>query len=75
MRVGIKIGLIWSAGLLLGLFLRTVLPTLPGLFIMRKDVGFVLPLNRLAFWVCLIIGFVVGTIFMVRAMAQDLGLR
>ena len=75
MQSGIKVASIWSAGLLLGLALRRFLPALPGVFMMRKAGGIVLPLNRVAFWFCLVIGLVTGVVVMVRAMAQDLGLR
>ncbi len=74
MRIGIVVASIWSGALLLGLTLRSLLPAMPALFIVRKSVGYVLPTNRLAFWTCVIIGLVWGIILIARAMVQDLGL-
>jgi hypothetical protein len=67
--------IIWAAGLLIGMALRVSLPTLPSIFITHKETHVVLPLNRLAFWACVLIALVLGTIEMVRAMAYDLGFR
>ncbi len=75
MWMGIKIVSVWITALVLGLTLRAILPNLPGLHIMRKGVGFVFPMNRLAFWVCVMTGFVAGAILMVKAMLRDLGLN
>jgi hypothetical protein len=75
MYMWLKIACMWVGGFLLGLALRTVLPQSPGLFIMGKHHGFVLPLNRLAFWVCPAIGLVAGGITMGKAMLRDLGFR
>ncbi len=72
MQTGIKIVSIWSAGLLIGLVFRTLLPPFPTIGITLKDVLRVLPLNRLVFWACVIIGLVWGIILMLRAMTQDL---
>jgi len=71
----LKIVCMCVGGLLLGLALRTVLPQSPGLFIMGNREGLVLPLNRLAFWVCVVIGLVAGAIMMGKAMLRDLGFR
>jgi hypothetical protein len=42
---------------------------------MGKSRGIVFPLNRLGFWVCVVVGLVLGAILLVKAMANDLGLR
>ena len=73
MGIGFKIISLCGGGLLLGLALRAVLPQTPAPFVMFKDQGFVLPLNRLAFWVCLLAGLAAGGITMARAMVRDLG--
>jgi hypothetical protein len=72
MNDALKVVVMWGAGLLIGLLLRLTLPAIPSLFIVRQNVAYVLPLNRLAFWSCLTIGFIIGLIPLVRVMAHDL---
>jgi hypothetical protein len=71
----LKIFCMCVGGFLLGLALRTVLPQSPRLFIMGNRERLVLPLNRLAFWACVLIGLVTGAILVGKAMLRDHGLR
>ena len=75
MQSVLKILVACGIGVLIGLAFRTFLPDWPGTYVMGKRSGFVmlLALNRLAFWVCVIIGVLVGIVFMIKAMVQDLG--
>lgn len=57
-----------------GLILRYVLPGLPSMFITRKEVQIVLPLNRLVFWFCLSIGLLGTSMTMAKAMVYDFGI-
>jgi hypothetical protein len=74
MQSVLKIVVVCGAGILIGLASRAFLPDWPGSYIMGKKSGFVVlvPLNRLAFWVCVLTGTLVGIVFMFKAMLQDL---
>lgn len=73
MRLALEGVLFAIAGLLVGLMLRSVLPAGFGLDIVRGNVAHVFPLTRLAFWVSVMSGILVGLILIVKAMLQDLG--
>jgi hypothetical protein len=59
---------------IVGLILRYVLPGLPSMFITRKGVHIVLPLNRLVFWSCLFVGLLGSAVVMAKAMVSDFGI-
>lgn len=59
---------------IVGLILRYVLPDLPSMFITRKEVQIVLPLNRLVFWFCLFVGSLGTATTMAKAMVSDFGI-
>ncbi|MGH9455109.1 MAG: hypothetical protein ACRD2O_14190 [Terriglobia bacterium] len=75
MHTGGKIVLTLCGLLAMGLVMRATLPHISGLVVMRKGQTFLLPFNRIAFWVCVIAGVVASGVVMIRAMLRDLGLR
>ena len=77
MRSAIEIVIIWGGALLLGLALRALLPSWPGVHFTWKQWSFVImrPPNRVAFWICLIAGLSIGSVLLVDAMLRDLGFR
>lgn len=70
MQIGIEIASIWAAGILLGLALRATLPSHLGLGVTFKHVVIGMPLNRLAFWVCVMAGLILGGILIVKAVRR-----
>lgn len=69
---GIKIACIWVVALLVGWLLRTWLPANWFIFSTRTSVGYVYPLNRIAFWACLMLACIVTTAWVIRLCVLDL---
>ncbi len=69
-----KVLILWGAGLLTGLILRAIIPpsTFPSLFIVREKETYVLPLNRIAFWICIGAGLVAGLLPLAKVIMHDL---
>lgn len=66
-----RIASIWGAALLCGWFLRTIIPTRWGISWTGKHVGYVFDFNRLAFWLCLLVGAALSIVPLVRAFLRD----
>ncbi len=66
---------ICAALLTTGLALRAVLPHSKGLFLLRGKIAYIVPYNKLAFWVCVGAGIAIALSAMARVMTRDLGLR
>lgn len=62
------------AGISCGVVLRVLIPVRWGIFLMRKHVGHVFAVNRLAFWACLLGGIALCLIQLAKVLARDLGL-
>ena len=73
MNIWLKIAALSSVALALAL--RAFLPSAPSLFVTVARGHVVLPLNRLAFWACLLIALSIGVVMMGKAMLWDLGFR
>jgi len=68
----IRIASASGVAVFLGTALRFVLPSGPGIFVAGRARTVFLPLNRLAFWACILSALVLAAIALVRAMAEDL---
>jgi hypothetical protein len=77
MRRLVEIVSIWGAGLLVGLALRVSLRRWQGVHFSTKRWGYtlLLPPGRVAFWICVTSGLLLGLVLLVKAMLRDLGLR
>ncbi len=74
MSTTIKIVGTLIAGVISGVVLRVVIPLRWGIFFMGKETGHVIPLNRLAFWACLLVAIGFGAIQLIKAFGRDLGI-
>jgi len=68
----IRIACASGVGVLLGAALRALLPSGPGIFVAGRGRTLFLPLNRLAFWACVLSALVLAAMALVRAMLDDL---
>jgi hypothetical protein len=75
MILGIKVASVWIVGLLGGCLLRALLPSNWFIFTTRASAGYVYPVNRVAFWACLIAASLVTTAWVIRLCLQDLHIR
>lgn len=71
----IKVASVWIVGLMGGCLLRTLLPPNWFLFTTHANAGYVYPVNRVAFWVCVITASLVTTGWVIRLCLQDLHIR
>ena len=75
MPFGLKIVLTLGGLVLLGVIFRIMLPHFSGWTFTGRHKMFLVPYNRLGFWVCLIAAFLASGAALVRLMISDLGLR
>jgi hypothetical protein len=74
-QLGLRIGIVWAAGILLAVGVRAVLPNKLGITFYGSHEPVFVPFSRLGFWTCLLAAVTVTALVVVRAMLADLGVR
>jgi len=74
-QLGLRIGIVWAAGILLAVAVRAMLPDKMGLTLYGGQGPVFIPFSRLGFWTCLLAAVTVTALVVIRAMLADVGLR
>jgi len=74
-QLGLRIGIVWAAGILLAVAVQAVLPDKAGLTLYTGQGPLFVPFSRLGFWTCLLAALTVTALVVIRAMLADIGLR
>jgi len=71
----IEIASVWMVALFGGWLLRIFLPSNWFIFTARAGAGYVYPVNRIAFWACLIVATLITAPWAARLCIHDLRVR
>jgi hypothetical protein len=74
-QLGLRIGIVWAAGILLAVAVWAMLPDKMGLTFYTRHGPLIVPFSRLGFWTCLLAAVTVTALVVIRAMLADLGWR
>jgi hypothetical protein len=74
-QLGVRIAIVWSAGFLIAVAVRALMPSQVGFRIPTSESTLFVPFDRLGFWTCLLASVTVTALVVVRAMIADLGGR
>ena len=74
-QLGLRIAIVWSAGILLAVGVHALLPDKLGITFYGSGGPVFVPFSRLGFWTCLLAAVTVTALVVIRAMLADMGLR
>jgi hypothetical protein len=75
LQLAFRIAIVWSAGFLLAVAVRALLPEQVAVTLADGQPTLVLPFSRLGFWTCILAALTVTGMVVIRAMLADLGWR
>ncbi|MDE3148259.1 MAG: hypothetical protein KGL37_02215 [Acidobacteriota bacterium] len=75
LQLAYRIAIVWSAGFLLAVAVRALLPEEMGLTFNVRQTDLFVPFDRLGFWTCLLAAVTVTAMVILRAMLIDIGWR
>jgi len=74
-QLAVRIGIVWSAGFLIAVAVRALLPSQVGFKIPTSESTLFVPFDRVGFWTCLLAAVTVTALVVLRAMIADLSGR
>ena len=74
-QLAVRIGIVWSAGFLIAVAVRALLPSQFGFNVPTRQSTLFVPFDRVGFWTCLLATLTVTALVVLRAMIADLGAR
>jgi hypothetical protein len=74
-QLGVRIGIVWSAGFLIAVAVRALLPSQFGFNVPTSESTLFVPFDRVGFWTCLLATVTVTALVVLRAMIADLSGR
>jgi hypothetical protein len=74
-QLAVRIAIVWSAGFLIAVTVRALLPGQTGFNIPTNESTLFVPFDRLGFWTCLLAAVTVTALVVLRAMIADLSGR
>ncbi|HUV70868.1 MAG TPA: hypothetical protein VMW15_14490 [Terracidiphilus sp.] len=72
-QLAFRIAIVWTAGFLLAVAVRALLPDTVGITLYGKETSLLVPYNRIGFWTCLLAAVTVTALVVLRAMIADIG--
>ena len=75
LQLAYRIAIVWSAGFLLAVSVRALLPGEMGFTLYLRQTNLFVPYDRIGFWTCLLAAVTVTAMVVLRAMLVDIGLR
>jgi hypothetical protein len=75
LQLAFRIALVWAAGFLLAVAVRSLLPDKIGIPLYGGEPSLFVPYSRIGFWTCLLAALTVTALVVIRAMLADFGLR
>ena len=74
-QLAVRVGIVWSAGLVIAVAVRAALPSQFGFNIPTGESTLFVPFDRVGFWTCLLATVTVTALVVLRAMIADLSSR
>ncbi len=74
-QLAVRIAFVWTAGILLAVAVRAILPDQLGFTFAGKDSALFVPFSRVGFWTCILAAVTVTILVVFRAMLGDIGIR
>ena len=74
-QLAVRIGIVWSAGFLIAVAVRALLPSKFGFNVPASGSSLFIPYDRVGFWTCLLAAVTVTALVILRAMVADLSAR
>jgi len=72
-QLAFRIAIVWSAGILLAVVVRALLPGAAGLTFTGARTTLFVPYERIGFWTCMLAALTVTGLVVIRAMLLDIG--
>jgi hypothetical protein len=72
-QLAFRIAIVWSAGFLVAVAVRALLPDQAGITVATGQGSLFIPYCRIGFWTCLLAALTVTGLVVFRAMAADMG--
>jgi hypothetical protein len=74
-QLAVRIGIVWSAGFMIAVGVRALLPSQFGFSVPTSQTTLFIPYDRVGFWTCLLAAVTVTALVVLRAMFADLSAR
>jgi hypothetical protein len=74
-QLAFRIAFVWTAGILLAVAVRAILPDQLGFTFAGKQSSLFVPFSRVGFWTCILAAVTVTILVVFRAMLGDIGIR
>jgi hypothetical protein len=72
-RLGLRIAIVWAAGMVLAVAVGAVLPDKAGINLTGRHSTLFIPFSRVGFWTCVLAALVVTGLVVFRAILADIG--